>query len=411
MKRTFRLFMMLIAASVLPVTNSCTNEEDDPFRDNSRLLSADRVATMTESNVQTLLSAASGLYPEIAEVSGDVASGVVVYSVTYNTTFKGDNIIASGLIAIPDATGDYPVISFQNGTNTLYSNVPSVNSFSTLYQMMECVASTGYIVVIPDYIGFGSSENIFHPYLHKESTVSSVLDLLRACDEFDDDIAKNISFLNEYYLMGYSQGGWSTLATLEAIDKNYSSEFNVAGCACGAGPYDIKYFTSYILDLTEYPMPTFLAYLARSYNEHGFITNSLTELFNEPYATNVLTYFDGRHSTSQINDQLTTVIADLFTDDFLTGFGTSSDYESVRNAMTANSVDPWNTTAPLLFIHGDEDAYVPVFLTENMYNGMMSASTNGGTNITSIVLSGMNHPEAIVPACIEGLKFFKILNK
>lgn len=403
--------MMLIAASVLPVTNSCTNEEDDPFRDNSRLLSADRVATMTESNVQTLLNTASALYPEISDVSGDVGSGVVVYSVTYNTTFKGDNVIASGLIAIPDIAGDFPIISFQNGTNTLYSNVPSVNSFSTLYQMMECVASTGYIVVIPDYIGFGSSEDIFHPYLHKESTVSSVLDLLRACKEFDDDIAKNISFLNEYYLMGYSQGGWSTLAVLEAIDKSYSSEFNVAGCACGAGPYNIKDFTSYILDLAEYPMPAFIAYLARSYSGHDFITNSLTELFNEPYATNVVTYFDGKHSTSQINDELTTVIVDLFTDDFLTGFGTSSDYESLRNAMTENSVGPWNTTVPLLFIHGDEDTYVPVIITENMYNGMMLASANGGTNINRMVLTGMNHTEAIVPACIEGLKFLETLKK
>jgi hypothetical protein len=44
---------------------------------------------------------------------------------------------------------------------------------------------------MPDYLGFGSSDNMFHPYLHKESTVQTVLDMLRAVDELAS--IKNIS--------------------------------------------------------------------------------------------------------------------------------------------------------------------------------------------------------------------------
>lgn len=411
MKTANRLLLMLLAALAIPVINSCKPEEDNPFKDNTRLVSATRMATLTKSNVLSLMSVASTAYPEVSQISPDVISGLIVYSVKYNTTFKGEDVVASGLIAIPDSVGDFPVLSFQNGTNTLYANAPSVNPFITLYQMLECVASMGYIVVIPDYLGFGSTEEIFHPYLHKESTVTSVLDLLRACGEFDEDIAKNMTFLDEYYLMGYSQGGWSTLSLLEAIDQSYSSEFNVAGCVCGAGPYDIEYFNSYVLGLTQYPMPSFLGYISKAYDDHDFFTNTLADLFNEPYATEITTYFDGLHSTGQINDKLTPVIATLFKSDYIANFETSSAYQSIRTALQENSIEAWNTTVPLLLLHGDEDLYVPYAITVNMYNDMVAANTGGASNIDYALFPGMDHTEAVVPACIEGLKFFKNLKK
>ncbi len=411
MKAIMRLSWAITAITALLFVNSCKKDNNDPFSDNLYLLSAERAATFTQDNVETLMNTAKVMYPEISQITGDVASGVEVYRVTYNTTFKGESVIASGLIVIPDVIGDYPVLSFQNGTNTLYSEAPSVNPFSTLYQMLECVSSMGYIVVIPDYIGFGSSESIFHPYLHKESTVTAVLDLLRAAGEFDEDIAKNITFLDEYYLLGYSQGGWATLSLLEAIDNSDQDEFNVAACACGAGPYDIDYFNTYILGLTEYPMPSFLGYIAKAYDDHDLFTNTLTDLFKQPYASNIETYFDGLHSTGQINDHLTTVIADLFTSDYITGFASSAAYQSIRDAMAENSIDAWDTSVPLLFVHGDADTYVPKVISDNMVSAMTSASSTSGSNLEYVTLAGKDHSGAIVPACIESLKFFKAIKE
>ncbi len=409
MKTTIRLLLLLSVTAALFVVQSCKKDED-PFAGNLHLLSAERAATWTQSNVLTLLTTAATMYPEISDVKNDVKSGMIVYSITYKTTFKGEEVTASGLVAVPDKEGDYPVLSFQNGTNTLYANAPSVNPFYTLYEMLECVASTGYVVVIPDYLGFGASEDIFHPYLHKESTVTSIIDMLRALSELDTDIAKNITFLNEYYLMGYSQGGWATLALLEEIDKNYSSDFNVAGCTCGAGPYDIEYFNSYVLGLTEYPMPSFLGYIAKAYSDHDLFTNPLTDLFKQPYATNIETYFDGMHSTGQINDELTTIIADLFTANYISGFATSPDYLSIREALAANSIEAWDTSVPLLFTHGADDVYVPPVISTNMYNAMINAGTSSA-NCSIISLPGLDHTEGIVPACMAGLTFFKTLKK
>ncbi|HDJ34282.1 MAG TPA: phospholipase, partial [Bacteroidetes bacterium] len=107
----------------------------------------------------------------------------------------------------------------QNGTNTLLDNAPSTNPNYELYQLLQSVASMGYVVVIADYIGFGASEQIFHPYLHRESTVQCLVDMLRAVDEFWEDVSTEITPLNSYYLIGYSQGGWSTLALLSALEN------------------------------------------------------------------------------------------------------------------------------------------------------------------------------------------------
>jgi pimeloyl-ACP methyl ester carboxylesterase len=410
MKTIVKQFLLLMMAVSITALQSCKEKTDDPFSDNTYLVSAERVLTMTQSNVQTMITTFASAYPEINTISDDIKSGIIVYSVKYNTTFQGEDIVASGLVVIPDAVGSYPVLSFQNGTNTVYSNAPSVNPLYTLYQMIECIASEGYVLVIPDYIGFGASKDIFHPYLHKESTVKSIVDMLYAVKEFDQDVAKDATFLNEYYLLGYSQGGWSTLALLDALENDYSSDFTVKGCCCGAGPYDISYFNSYVLGLTTYPMPSFLAYIAKAYSDHGLFTNPVSDLFQATYVSSIDTYFDGMHSTTQINEALTANIASLFKADYISGYATDSKFLSVRTALSENSITAWHTSVPLLFTHGTDDIYVPPVISANMHDAMITAGSSGST-CTYQTISGKDHTGAIIPSCLAGLELFNSIKK
>ena len=397
----------MIAAVMLFAVQSC-KEKTDPFDDNIYLVSSQRELTYTKGNIETLLNLAKIAYPQVSEIISDVNSGVIVYSVTYNTTFKGEDVVASGLIAVPSEPGSYPVLAFQNGTNTLYADAPSVFPEYQLYQLLECSASTGYIVVMADYLGFGVSEEIAHPYLHKESTVQTVVDILYALREFDEDIAKDITVKNEYFLMGYSQGGWATLALLDAMENDYSADFNVAGCTCGAGPYDINYFNTWLLGLTEYPMPSFVGYISNAYKTHGFFTNPLSDIFNEPYAAKIPTLYDGLHSTEQINDQLTKVVSALFKPEYISGYTSSLTFQSVRDAMTANSVEGWDSNVPLLFMHGTADTYVPPVLSQRMYNAMITAGTST-SSCSYVQLEGIDHGSGIIPTGLAGLAFFKSL--
>lgn len=398
--------IILLAAIVqLLISQSC-RKETDPLDDNEYLLSVTREVTMTKENVITLVNLGATQIPQISEILPDIQSGVIVYSITYKTSFMGEDVIASGLIAIPSVPGTYPILSFQNGTNTLHSNAPSVNPYYPAYQLLQCIASSGYVVVIPDYLGFGASDNMVHPYLHKESTVQTIIDMFYAMQEFDEDIAKDIKVSNEFFLVGYSQGGWATLALLKEVENNYQADFTVKAASCGAGPYDLGYFNSYILGQGTYPMPVFLAYIANAYSEYDLYANPLSDLFNDPYAGRIPGLYDGQHDDSQINDQLNVNISVLFRAAYISGYSTSPAYQGVRDALADNSITGWDCSVPLLFIHGTADNYVIPELSSRMHTAMLNAGADP-LKCLYITLDGLDHSEGAVPAVLGALEFFK----
>lgn len=406
MEKSLKIAWLILLMVPLLLTQSCSKEEPDPYADNTYLVSSTLELMRSKDNMITLINWAAALYPDLAGMADEIESGVNVYSIKYNTSFQGEAIVASGLVIIPSVPGDYPILSFQNGTNTLHTNAPTAAPDNQAYQMLQCVASTGYVVIIADYLGFGATANMAHPYLHKESTVQTVLDMLYSVAEFDEDVAKDITISDDCYLIGYSQGGWATLAVLEAIERDYASDFNVRATCCGAGPYDLSYFNEYVIGLAEYPMPVFLGYISNAYSEYGLYSNPLTDLFNDPYAGRIPGLYDGTHSSEEINSQLTTSISGLFQAGYITGYSSSPSYLGVRNALAANSIEGWSCDSPLLFVHGTADNYVIPALSANMHDDMIAAGSNPLTCLY-VTLEGLDHTGGIVPAVIAGLEFFK----
>ena len=406
MKSNPTLHTLLLLVMPLLLIQSCRKEEPDPFADNTYLVSSEVEMMRTKDNIITVLTWASTQYQTAAELIPDVVSGVNVYSVTYNTEINGEPVVASGLICAPTAPGTYPILSFQNGTNTLHSAAPTADPQSLGYQMIEYIASTGYVVLLPDYLGFGASSSMVHPYLHKESTVQSVLDMLRAVAEFDEDVAKDISVTTDCYLLGYSQGGWATMALLRAIEEEYSSEFTVKAASCGAGPYDLRHFNTAVTQLTEYPMPVFLGYIANAYTAYDLYPNELTDMFNSQYASVIPGLYDGQHSSEQINGQLTTSISGLFTAEYLSGAETDQKYLGIRNALRDNSIYGWECNVPLLLLHGTADSYVMPAISQSQYDIMIGSGTSPATCFY-VTLNGLDHSQASVPALFAGYEFFK----
>jgi pimeloyl-ACP methyl ester carboxylesterase len=409
MKSKLKLQSLLILILILPLLlmQSCGKEDPiDPFADNTYLVSSEIEMMRTKDNIISVLNLAATQYPDAAEIIPDVVSGVNVYNVTYNTEFQGEEVIASGLICAPTAPGSYPILSFQNGTNTLHSAAPTADPQSLLFTMIEYIASAGYVVIIPDYLGFGASKNMAHPYLHKESTVRTVMDMLRSVAEFDEDVAKDISVTTDCYIMGYSQGGWATMALLYALENDYSSEFTVKAAACGAGPYDLAHFNANVLDLEEYLNPVFLGYIANAYSTYDIYPNPLTDLFNEPYAGLIPGLYDGLHSSEQINSQLTTSISGLFTAAYLSGADTDQKYSGVRSALWANSITGWDSEVPILLLHGTADTDVMPVLSESMHNRMIGSGTSA-LSCFYVTMQGLDHSQGAVPAGFASYEFFK----
>jgi pimeloyl-ACP methyl ester carboxylesterase len=404
-----RIILALSVSVVLlsSVVTSC--KKSDQGTKYSYYVSKEFKVNFTKEFITGLLTVASVSVPEVASITPLIKSDINVYKVIYKTTVNGNKINASGLICVPLTPGEYPVLSFQNGANTVNANAPSENPLNSSYELVEIIASMGYIVVIADYPGFGESAQIPHPYLVTEPTVRSLVDLLYTVKEIADSEFPGITLKNDYYLLGYSQGGWATLALHKALELNYSSDFNLVGSSCGAGPYDILKLLQSMITQTTYSMPVYLAYIINAYTAYNQFTNPATDIFNEPYASRVSTLFTGLLSTDQINSQLTTSISGLITPDFIAGFMTSPRYSSVRDALNNNSIAGWHTFKPVLLTHGGSDTEVDPSSTENIYNAMIQAGTS--TDICQKnIIPGFDHGPGVVPCMLKGILFLNGLN-
>jgi pimeloyl-ACP methyl ester carboxylesterase len=391
----------------LTVVTSCTRDNQDPVY--SYYVSKELSVTYTRSYINNLINNIPGSFPEVNIIKPLLVSDVDIYRVVYKTKIKGQEINASGLVCVPKTPGNYPVLSFQNGTNTVNAIAPSEFAIYPLYQYIEIVASMGYIVVIADYPGFGESVQIPHPYLVKEPTVQSLVDLLFAVKELATSELPGISLKNEYYLLGYSQGGWATLALHKALELDYASDFNLKGSACGAGPYDIYLLLQSMVNVTTYPMPVYLAYIVNAYTSYNQFTNPVTDLINEPYASRLGSLFNGLLTSDQINGQLTTSIPGLITPGFLSGFAAAPKYSSVKDALNVNSITAWHSYKPLLLIHGGNDKQVNPVSTGNMYSAMIQAGTSADI-CKKVIVPGLDHGDGIIPCMLQGIIFLMSLN-
>ena len=298
------------------------------------------------------------------------------------------------------------MLSFQNGTNTLHAKAPSENYNDYLFQLIEAVASAGFVVVMPDYLGFGSSSTMYHPYLHKESTVGSVTDLFRAVREMVEE-SYSFTLTKETYLMGYSQGGWATMALKKHIEQNLSSEFELKATSCGAGPYNLAEVAGVILSAKTYEMPYFLAYIMNSYIQSGEITLTYADIFNPPYSGNdyISNLFNGKNDPDYINSKLSTNISTLFVKDFVDNVATGSKYASVRKALSDNSVEAWKTNTPMVIVYGTKDTFVTPTVSSRIYSEFLAAGTDPGL-ISLVTIEGMGHQEAVIPWGVTTINFF-----
>jgi pimeloyl-ACP methyl ester carboxylesterase len=399
-----KFFVVLLFLSIFSSCDLFDDSENETETGDTYLVSYEMVKSYLPVMVETAFNTISDDYPQLEIIKNKVEHGVIVYKVNYKTSFQGQAKIASGLVCVPMSEGEFPVISYQNGTNTLHANAPSVNPDYELYLLLEFVASTGFIVSIPDYLGFGTTDDMYHPYLHKESTITVVTDLLRAVKEMTSGYL-DINMGKDLYLAGYSQGGWATMQVQKAIEEKYSHEFSLKASACGAGPYDLSYINKYILGKTTYPMPYFVGYMLNSYQNLGEVTTPLNEIIQEPYSSKITTLYDGTKSGAEINAELTTTVADLFAADYIANFETDEKYTTLRSTLEENSISAWKTTTPTLLSYGTADEFVPPPVTTDIYqNFLMQGNTTDEVKL--LPLPDLGHSSAIIPSGLAAIAWF-----
>jgi pimeloyl-ACP methyl ester carboxylesterase len=388
MKITHRLLSGFILLCTIQFVSSCSDDKS-PVK-NESLISSTSFLKRSSGEIKTYIGS-SGLDLPLDEIKHDVE----LFKVTYHTKYKGNDITASGVVILPETTDKIGMLSFQHGTISAHKDAPSVlplNSSELIYY--AALSTMGLITVVPDYIGFGSSADVMHPYYVEEYTAGAVIDLIKAAKELARE--QKISFNEKLFLAGYSQGGYATMAAHKYIEENGLSGFNLVASFPASGGYDIKGVQEYFFDQETYDEPYYLAYVARAYQTAYDWTSPLSDFFQEPYATKIPGLFDGSKSGSQINDELTTTVASLITSDIKANIDTDSKYDYIVNAFNENSLTDWKPTIKMIMYHGSADVTVPYQNSVSVYNHFIDEGASSSI-VQLITLPDATHATGVQP--------------
>jgi pimeloyl-ACP methyl ester carboxylesterase len=326
---------------------------------------------------------------------------IKVYRLTYRTlTPEGQETTASGAVLVPTAPIALPVLSYQHGTLTPSSEGQAPSYYaqgSDVWSVVSVLASTGYVVSAPDYLGYGASKALPHPYEHAASLASASADMLRATREFCQQ--QKFSINDKNFLLGYSEGGYATMALHKYLQEKYATALPVTASAPGAGAYHKSAFAKYVLQSTQ-PLSFLSTYVwvLRTYDRVYALNRPLSYYYQEPYATQLQADPFAAVPTQQ---------SQLFTNTLRQAVLTGSD-AALTATLTANDIYDWKPTAPLALFHGTADDYVPFFNSQDAFDAM---KTRGATQVTLRPIQGGNHFSSVTTYTLGAYAFINQYNK
>ncbi|MCR4665292.1 MAG: hypothetical protein K5660_08000 [Paludibacteraceae bacterium] len=276
-----------------------------------------------------------------------------------STDVQGQPIVLSGKVMLPQGKRPKRMIVVSHYTIGSNAEAPS-----NCFPLEGVLVKLGYGLIIPDYIGYGVTVDKVHPYLVMNVTAHNVLDMYLAVRPWLKAVGME-PLENDIYLMGYSQGGATTMAVQYLIENEHYDDstpdyVSIHRVFAGGGPYDVKatYERFVNSDMTEYPVavPMVLQGMINGNNLNirttdimqQWLYNRMDEWINSK-----------RYTTTQINKLINTHI----THELLTQEGMDQKSDNVAElykAMTENSIVSydWVPYAPVYMLHSMDDEVV-----------------------------------------------------
>ena len=365
---------MLLAAT------ACNKDSDGPSF--NHIVAFEEVSTISSATVRSAI-----IFSQLDIPVASLQYDVDVYKISYATEYKGEEIIASGVVALPVMEKAKGTLSFQHGTIAADDQAPSNNLTTNDLLVYATVASAGLMVSIPDYIGFGASVDIMHPYYDESLTASAIVDQLYAAKELAN--VTGLDLPEDLYLAGYSQGGYATMAAHKYYEEQDIDGFDLKVSFPAAGGYDVKGVRDYFFEQETYDEPFFIAYVAESYRVTYDWDEPLSTYFKEPYASRIPNLFGGDLRGSEINMQLTTEISELVAEDYLENTNDAK-FDAINEAFESNSLTDWTPGIDMIMYHGSADITVPYENSVEVFNGFNSSKVSfieivEGTHSTSFI--------------------------
>lgn len=323
------------------------NVPDDPMFDSEGNL----IQSPQKASALVLTDLARGLLESVTSKNVHQVCGTYVSSDSY-----GNEVTLSGAVFYPVKGPIKNVIICSHYTVAADYEVPSAT-----FPLEATMAAMGYVVVMPDYIGYGASRNLVHPYLQAYVTASNVIDMALAVRPFLNERKIKVES-DSVLLVGYSQGGATSMFVQYCLehDARYQGLFKIKKNYCGGGPYNVARTYDYCVKLDETGIPYAVPMIILGMSEGMEKPLDIETFFQEPLLS---FYRDWFNSKSYNGQEITRLIGVNRLSKILTPAGLDrSEGETKRlyRELQNNSLPAdFRPEAPVYMFHSMDDQTVP----------------------------------------------------
>lgn len=282
---------------------------------------------------------------------------VRTFRITY-TTVDGyaRPVSASALVVVPQKKAGTvsPLLGLQHGTITRDSEAPSNHAQPS--EPAIALASTGFIVAAPDYVGYAASKGVPHPYLLAAPSAAVVNDMWVAVRYWMQ--TQGLRSNGQLFMAGYSEGAYVTMAAYRALQQVPSAFLDqLQGVVLGAGPYNVDLTLNDLLDQIR--------------KENALLGALINPGFLKYMGTSVRADVRNRLLDAVMGSGADVEFQGTFVDNFL-----ADDLDAVRGQ---SDVYDWQPQKPIVLFHGRDDQLVSY---RNATTTLMAMQSRGATGVT-----------------------------
>jgi hypothetical protein len=362
MKRilVLQVLVVLVFAVLLQRVDAKQNPGDLLKYELVETYSRDRIQMIVDKGLDLFLTGGTMKSSDFRGGFADARQAVKLYKITYTSIIPEKNnksVVAYGLIAIPENVEQgAPIVSYQHGTIFDHSWTPSNPNGSFETQLMVAqFATQGYVLIAPDYFGASAESRVPNSYFVAQSTAQACLDMYRAAMEV---LRRERISPGKFFINGWSQGGYSTLAFLRYLELTNTP---VAAAAVASGPADPLLFVSEHL---HNPSPfqagfTVAAFtnLMQAMDNYMGIKGYFERSINPKYLKVARDLYGFRTTYEAFATSVPSKVVDVFTKEFYEDSRTA--YKPFWMALDNGAAYRWHMRTPLRTFHSYRDEAVP----------------------------------------------------
>ncbi|MEG2864703.1 MAG: lipase family protein [Mucinivorans sp.] len=363
MKSISQKLLTLFLISLVFFAQSCDKKsaDDTPASENKYLTGVTKEQRFSKADIIKMLNAVLPGGDIGSTPLGTTISDVDVAAITYTTTgVDGKKTEASGIVAMCAETKEYAnLLSIQHYTIDM-EEAPTLTLFP--FEILPVIQKR--VVVMADYLGYGASQTPTrqHPYLHITTTGTACVDMIEAAREYlkSKRVKENS---DKVELMGFSQGGTSTISTVLEMEKRGISS-RIIDAHSGGGGYDLLGMLNRFIAAGNftYPRTGYIPYLFRGMEYGEQMTLNQDKIYNSSVINGGLLKIFDTKPLSEWHTLLGSDITKVLHPDFYAGstFNNNLEIGKLVAALKKNSIV--SVEAPSTHIklyHSKTDDFVP----------------------------------------------------